>query len=184
MTHIFVSKLKIIASDNELSPARRQCWNVVNWNLRNKLQWHFNRSFNIFTQENAFLNVVWKISAIFSRPQCVNTLRPKNGIHFAVDVFWFWYLKGPHRRYVGVVPVFGFPSNKRQTITGTTVGEVGLNSHMFRSIVLSVGTEVSHLYYSDIVWTSWRPEPPAIRDLFDILRSWMKQHIHKCKNGQ
>ena len=48
-----------------------QCWNVVNWTLRNNLQWNFNRNSNIFFQENAFQNVIWKIAAIMSRPQCV-----------------------------------------------------------------------------------------------------------------
>ena len=28
-----------------------QCWNIVNWTLRNKLQWNFNRSSNIVIQE-------------------------------------------------------------------------------------------------------------------------------------
>ena len=49
-----------------------QCWNIVNWTIGNKLQWNFNRYSNIFIQENAFENVVCKMVAIFSRPQCVN----------------------------------------------------------------------------------------------------------------
>ena len=50
VTHICVSKLTIIGSDNGLSPGRRQaiilnqCWYIVNWVLRNKLQWNFNRN--------------------------------------------------------------------------------------------------------------------------------------------
>ena len=42
-----------------------QCCNIVNWTLRNKFQWHLNR--------NALKNVVWKMAAILSRPQCVKT---------------------------------------------------------------------------------------------------------------
>ena len=42
-----------------------QCWNVVNWTLRNKLQWHFDWNSYIFIQENAFENVVWKMAARF-----------------------------------------------------------------------------------------------------------------------
>ena len=34
-----------------------------------------NQNSNIFTQENAFENVVWKMAAILSRSQCVNSLR-------------------------------------------------------------------------------------------------------------
>ena len=45
-----------------------QCWNIVDWTLRNKL----NRNSYTFSQENAFENVVWKMASILSRPQCVN----------------------------------------------------------------------------------------------------------------
>ena len=48
-----------------------QCRNIVNLTLRNKLQRRFNRYSNIFIQENPFQNVVWKMAAILSRPQCV-----------------------------------------------------------------------------------------------------------------
>ena len=47
-----------------------QCWNIVNSNLRNKLQWKLKRKPYIFIQENAFENVVWKM-AVLSRPQWV-----------------------------------------------------------------------------------------------------------------
>ena len=50
-----------------------QCWNIVYWTLGNKLQWNRNRNLSIFIQENAFENVVWKMAAILSRPQCVNS---------------------------------------------------------------------------------------------------------------
>ena len=43
-----------------------------NWTLKNKLQRNLYRNSNIFIQENAFQNVVWKMAAILSRPQCVN----------------------------------------------------------------------------------------------------------------
>ena len=49
-----------------------QCWDIVNWTLRDKLKWNLNRNSHIFIQENAFENVVWKMAAILSRPQCVN----------------------------------------------------------------------------------------------------------------
>ena len=39
----------------------------------NKLQWNFNRNYNIFIQENAFESVVCERAAILSRPQCVKT---------------------------------------------------------------------------------------------------------------
>ena len=76
MTHICVSKLTTIGSDNGLSLGRRQaiiwqCWNIVKLNLRNKFQWNLKRNWYIFIQANALENVVWKMAAILSRPQCV-----------------------------------------------------------------------------------------------------------------
>ena len=78
VTHICVSKLSILGSDNGLSPGRRQAiiWTnarvlLIYWTIRNKIQWHFNRNWYIFIQENAFENVLWKMATILSRPQCV-----------------------------------------------------------------------------------------------------------------
>ena len=68
VTRICVSRLAIIASSHYL----KQCWNVVNWILRNKREWHFNRNYNIFIKENAFDSVVCEMAAMMSRPQCVN----------------------------------------------------------------------------------------------------------------
>ena len=71
VTHICVGNLTIIGSDNGLSSGRsapshylNQCRNIINWSLRNKLQWHFNRNSNIFIQENAFENVVCEMATI------------------------------------------------------------------------------------------------------------------------
>ena len=48
-----------------------QCWNIINWIPRNKLQLNLNRNLYIFIQENAFENVIWKMAAILVQPQCV-----------------------------------------------------------------------------------------------------------------
>ena len=75
MTHICVSKLTIIGSDNGLSPGRRQAiiWTNDGLLLIGPLGTNFSEilieintfSFkNIFIQENTFENVVWKIAAI------------------------------------------------------------------------------------------------------------------------
>ena len=56
------------------------CWNIVNWTLRKKLQWNLNRNWNIFIQEKALENVVWKMTAILSRPQCL-----KDPLYFNID---------------------------------------------------------------------------------------------------
>ena len=55
-----------------------QCWHIVIWTLRNKLQWKCNRNWYIFIKENAFENVICNMGAIFSRPPCVNSLRPND----------------------------------------------------------------------------------------------------------
>ena len=49
-----------------------QCCNIVNWTLRNKLQWNFNRNSNIFIEENTFENVICEKLSISSGPQYVN----------------------------------------------------------------------------------------------------------------
>ena len=41
-----------------------QCWDIVNWTPRNKLQWNFNRNTKLYIHENAF---VWEMAAILFR---------------------------------------------------------------------------------------------------------------------
>ena len=67
VTHLCLHNLTITGPDNGLSPGRRQaiiylnqCWNIVNWTLRNKLQWNFNRNSYIFIQGNALKMSSWK----------------------------------------------------------------------------------------------------------------------------
>ena len=70
VTNIWVNKLASIVWDNGLPPGRRQaiiykqCWDIVNWTLGNKLQWNFNRNSYIFIQENAFENVACEMASI------------------------------------------------------------------------------------------------------------------------
>ena len=81
-----VSHLITIGADNGLSPGQRQAiyleqsWNIVNWIPRNKLQWNFNQNSSIFIQENAFDDVICKVSSILSRPQLLTL----NGLFDAV----------------------------------------------------------------------------------------------------
>ena len=80
MTHIRASKLTIIGSDNGLSPGRRQAiiWTDAGILLIGHLGINFSEIWiEIYTfsfKENAFENVVWKMAAILSRPQCVNCI--------------------------------------------------------------------------------------------------------------
>ena len=92
VTHICVSNLAIIGSDNGLSPARCQAiiWTNAGISLIRPLglQWNFNSNWSIFIQENAFENIVCEMASILSLPQCVNTLRPtQTGCHFADNIF-------------------------------------------------------------------------------------------------
>ena len=48
-----------------------QCWNIVNFSVRNKLQWNVNQNTYIFSQENIFENAICEMAAILSRPQCI-----------------------------------------------------------------------------------------------------------------
>ena len=71
-----VGKLTIFGSDNGLAPSHyiNQCWNIIDWTLRNKCHWNFNWNSNIFIQENALENVVCEMLSILSWPQCVKSL--------------------------------------------------------------------------------------------------------------
>ena len=75
VTHICVSKLTTIGSDNGLSPGRRQA--IIWSNAGILLNWTLETTFSEIFCENAFENVVWKTAAILSRPQCVKK--------------WLWY---------------------------------------------------------------------------------------------
>ena len=77
-----MGKLTIIDSDNGLLPGWRQAsWRqaIIRTNagilligtLGTNVSEILKRNSYIFIQENAFENVVWKMAAILSRPQCV-----------------------------------------------------------------------------------------------------------------
>ena len=62
----YMHKLAIIGSDNGLSPGRRQA--IIETNagmlLIGPLRANFNENLYISIQENAFENVIWKMTAI------------------------------------------------------------------------------------------------------------------------
>ena len=77
VTHICVSKITIIGSDNGLTPGRRQA--IIWTNAGILLIWNLGTNFNEILSEihtfsfkkNAFKNVVCTMASISSRPQCV-----------------------------------------------------------------------------------------------------------------
>ena len=95
-----------------------QWWLIVNWTPGNKFQWNLNRNSFIFSQENALENVVWKMSAILSPPQCV-----KPFINLAPDLCFI-----EHQRSRGWCHVLLFtwlslglhPANERRRYFVTT----------------------------------------------------------------
>ena len=52
----------------------------MNWTLKKTFQWNVNRNSDIFVRENAFENVICKLSASPCRPQCVNNRKPYKGV--------------------------------------------------------------------------------------------------------
>ena len=85
VTHIWVSKLTIIGSNNGLSLGRRraislnQCCSIVNCALRNELLGNPNRNSNVFIQD-AFVNLVCcETATILPRSRCCD-----------VVIFIFW----------------------------------------------------------------------------------------------
>ena len=80
MTHICISKLTIIGSDNGLLPSRRQAIIWTNAGILLIRPSGTNSSEilieidGILIQVNAFESVVFETAAILSRPQCVNPL--------------------------------------------------------------------------------------------------------------
>ena len=94
VTHISIGKLTIIGSDNGLSPGQ----------LRNKLQWNFNRNSNIFIHENALENVICEMDSILSRPQCVNAYIYIFVIYQIISLSLSLYLMHKHDQQDCILP--------------------------------------------------------------------------------
>ena len=81
VTHICISKLTIVGSDNGLSPGRRQAiiWTNNGILLIGPLGTHFSEILiEIYTysfKKNEYENVIWKTMAILSGPQCVQVFK-------------------------------------------------------------------------------------------------------------
>ena len=95
-----------------------QCWNIVNWTLRNKLQCNFNPNYNIFIQENAFESVVYEMAAILPQPQCV--ILSIGELLFVSQIFLFLYISIASRqwswKYVAF-KIFLYGSNHLQRLS-------------------------------------------------------------------
>ena len=75
MTHICVSNLIIIGSDNGLvawmAPRHylNQCWNIVNWTLGNKFQLNLNQNYAFSFKKMHLKMLSAKMAAILSQHQ-------------------------------------------------------------------------------------------------------------------
>ena len=75
--HISVSKLcylrfrLCLVTCSASSHYLNQCWVIVNWTIRNKLQENFHRNSHYFIEQNALESVICKMEAILSQPQSV-----------------------------------------------------------------------------------------------------------------
>ena len=65
-----------------------QRWFIVNSTLRNTFQWNMNETIEIFLPGNAFENVIWKIVAIFFRPQYAQDLTHCGLVMPYADIYW------------------------------------------------------------------------------------------------
>ena len=54
---------------------------IVNWTLRNKLQWNWNRNTKFFINEIAFENVVCEMAAILFRGSWINSIGRCGNVH-------------------------------------------------------------------------------------------------------
>ena len=138
MTHICVSKLTIIGSDNGLSPGRRQAIIWTNTGIlligpfRIKLQWNFNRNWNIFIQENAFENIVCEMTSI-----CLGL----NVLRCVSDGY-------PRRQIVWFIP--------EKVVLKTHIGHWGRVTHICVSELTIIGSDddLSPGRRQAIIWTN------------------------------
>ena len=106
VTHICVGNVTIIGSDDGLLPGWRQaitCTNVgiVNWTLRNKLQWNVNPNSYIFIQETAFEYVIRKMAAICIGLNMLNSITLHNDVIKWKKIPRYWpFVRGIHRSTV------------------------------------------------------------------------------------
>ena len=61
-----------------------QCWVLVDWTLRNKLQWNFNQNTKLFVHKNASENIVCGMAAILFRGRWV---RPSIGHTYTMTAY-------------------------------------------------------------------------------------------------
>ena len=121
VTHICVSKLTIIGSENGLTPRRCQRHylkqNAAIWLIRNKFQWNLKRNSHIFIQQNAFEHIVCEMAAILSQAQCFKPtesipwllMSPYSALFYIHNPLPWWHRadRWPYRDYTAHFTVNG-----------------------------------------------------------------------------
>ena len=84
-----------------------KCWVIVNWTLRNKLQWNLNQNTKLFIHQNASSNIVCEMAAILFRGRWVKVPQVTGGALFVVR----FYLHLLHHWPPGKLLLKLFPPN-------------------------------------------------------------------------
>ena len=84
-----------------------KCWVIVNWTLKNTLQWNINQNIKLYIHENAPEVIVCKMAAILSRRKYVKyTVDRDVGCLVACQLHADWYHRCVnHSVFVGTHPL-------------------------------------------------------------------------------
>ena len=119
-----------------------QCWNIVNWTLRDKPHWNFNYNWHIFIQENTFENVICQMASISSRPQCVN----KNLFYFSPrNRNWSHFV-------TGLTQICWTIHNSRAMIDGIYIYQKYLIPYTWNKHLMSTCTHLTVEFYIFLFW--------------------------------
>ena len=110
----------------------------------------------IFIQENAYENVVWKIAAILSQPQCVNSSRPSDA-----------YMSS---KLTIIASDNGLSPGRRQAIIWNNDGilSIGLFGTKFSEILIEILTfsfKKVHLKVLSVKWWPFCIDLNVLRDI-------------------
>ena len=130
-----------------LSHFLNQCWFIVNWTLRNKLEWNFNQNTKLFIRGNAYENIVCEMAATLSGSGGWFKAPINNHFHYQLPllvIFSSFPFPSPH------LPFFCY-FNRKCIIQGLVISLGRWNlpgSPLFRI--------TKHLWCSHTNWTnSW-----------------------------
>ena len=107
---------------------------IIKWTHGNKIHWYSNENTTILIQQNAFKDIVCKMTAILSRPLCVNQL----SCHI------------PPVRYLSTSRGYELSMFKSRTLISMPVGRVLLKTPLRLSLFLLISFIHATLLLADI----------------------------------